>query len=672
VRGWLGVKIGPRIFLGFSCAALLTLAVALVSISYLRSVGQDLTTLADQDRLLQTNALELRIAVADESDGIRGYLLSGDATLLEPFTTGRSKFSSTANELRGLVQSDVDIELLSEAEFLHSKFLDVAEELVTLHDQDFPKAAVFLWQRQGNEARASLDRALADFVARQEETILANTRNARSEQNQALAISLGLVGVSMVAGVAGGIWITRSITKPLAHLAGTATEIAAGDLNRDARVERNDEIGMLARAFNSMTTQLRSLIGSLEQGVTDRTRELRTLEELGRAIINAPPDASALPELLNEYVPAMFPDCQTEIRILPDRTLFCNREDGPSRADSVWAWMAARSEAQYISQGEALPWLEGAASSAVVMAPILDVETKDTIGGIHLSCPHDPDTPSLLPAIQSLAAQIASALEGARRYAQELAHENVARELALAGQIQASFLPDRLPDVPGWQLAAMLKPARETSGDFYDVIELPSGRLGILIADVADKGMGAALFMALSRTLIRTYAIEYDTQPEVALSAANHRILEDTGAGLFVTVFYGVLDPMSGELTYSNAGHNPPYLVSTQEGGVIQELDRTGLPLGILDGSTWQQNVSLIAPGDLLLLYTDGITEAQNDQETFFDEDRLREVVRANWGRSATDIQDGVIAEVDGFVGDAPQFDDITMMVVIRDPSSVD
>ena len=131
-------------------------------------------------------------------------------------------------------------------------------------------------------------------------------------------------------------------------------------------------------------------------------------------------------------------------------------------------------------------------------------------------------------------------------------------------------------------------------------------------------------------------------------------------------MFYGVLDPTSGELTYSNAGHNPPYLLSAQDENVIQDLDRTGVPLGILDGGTWQQRVLHMAPGDVLLLYTDGITEAQNPQGAFFDEDRLREVVRANLGRSARDIQDGVIARVDAFVGDTPQFDDITMMVVVR------
>ena len=302
-----------------------------------------------------------------------------------------------------------------------------------------------------------------------------------------------------------------------------------------------------------------------------------------------------------------------------------------------------------------------------MVAPILAMETNEPIGGIHLSLRHDPDAASsLLPAVQSCAAQIASALHGARVYAQQLAHESVSRELALAGQIQSDFLPDTLPDVPGWQLAAMLEPARETSGDFYDVIPLPSGRLGVLIADVADKGMGAALFMALSRTLLRTYAVEYNTQPELVLSAANRRILADTRAGLFVTVFYGVLDPTSGELMYANAGHNPPYLLSACDGNMIQELDRTGVPLGIIDGGKWQQRVVRIAPGDVLLLYTDGITEAQNAQEAFFDEDRLREVVRANQGRSAPDIQDSVIAQVSAFVGDAPQYDDITLMVIVR------
>ena len=453
----------------------------------------------------------------------------------------------------------------------------------------------------------------------------------------------------------------------MAYLSRTATQIAAGDLTLVARVERDDEIGSLARAFNSMTAQLRDLVDGLEQRVADRTRELKTLEQLGRAIISGPSDASTLPELLSEHVPVMFPDSRIEIRVSPDQTLFRYPDDRDPVSAPAWEWLASMSESLVVLPEESLPWGGQSVPVATLAAPILDEETKEPIGGIHLSLRLDPDAaPSLLPAVQSLAAQIASALHGARVHAQELAHETVARELALAGQIQAEFLPDNLPEVPGWQLAAMLEPARETSGDFYDVIPLPSGRLGILIADVADKGMGAALYMALSRTLIRTYAVEHETQPGLVFAAANHRILADTRAGLFVTVFYGVLDPTSGELTYSNAGHNPPYLLSSRNGNAIQELDRTGVPLGILDGGTWQQRTAHLAPGDVLLLYTDGITEAQNAQGAFFDEDRLLEVVRASAGRSALDIQNGLIAQVDAFVGDAPQFDDITLMVVVR------
>ena len=419
------------------------------------------------------------------------------------------------------------------------------------------------------------------------------------------------------------------------------------------------ELEVLTNAFNQMTRQ-----------VAGRTRELKKLEELGRAILHGPPDASTLSEVLGEHVSLMFPHSQLEIRVFPDQTLLRHPDDRQPVAAAAWEWLAKQSEARHFLPGEVPPWDTQAVDDALVVAPILDVETKEPIGGIHLSLRRDPDAASsLLPAVQSCAAQIVSALHGARVYAQQLAHESVSRELAMAGQIQANFLPDTLPDVPGWQLAAMLRPATETSGDFYDLIHLPNGRLGILVADVVGKGMGAALYMALSRTLIRTYAVEYDTQPELALGAANRRILADAGAGLFVTVFYGVLDLTSGELTYANAGHNPPCLLNAQDGNTVQELDRTGVPLGVLDGGSWQQKAVRLAPGDVLLLYTDGITEAQNAQEAFFDEDRLLEFVRASLGRSAQDIQDGLIARVDAFVGDAPQSDDITLMVVVRGPT---
>jgi len=246
-------------------------------------------------------------------------------------------------------------------------------------------------------------------------------------------------------------------------------------------------------------------------------------------------------------------------------------------------------------------------------------------------------------------------------------HQEVAQELALAGEIQTSFLPDALPNIAGWQLAATLKPARETSGDFYDFIPLSNGRLGIVVADVVDKGMGAALYMALCRTLIRTYATEYESQPDLVFTAANGRILLDTHTKLFATVFYGILDPATGTLTYCNAGHNPPYLLNTQNKEPVQALRRTGIPLGVFEDTTWERGSAQIAAGDVLVLYTDGIPEARDQQDEFFGEQRLLEIVQSNLGRSANDIQDTLLAEIHSFMGGTPQLDDITLMVVVRE-----
>ena len=249
----------------------------------------------------------------------------------------------------------------------------------------------------------------------------------------------------------------------------------------------------------------------------------------------------------------------------------------------------------------------------------------------------------------------------------ENANKKMARELALAGQVQASFLPSKLPHVPGWQLTVDLKPVTQTSGDFYDVMPLQNGKLGILIADVVDKGVGAALYMALSWTLIRTYAAEYPTQPELVLSAVNRRILMDTSAEQFVSVFYGIIDPSTGAMTYCNAGHYPPYLLRAHNGGAVESLTGTGMVLGVEKDVKWQQASAQLAPGDVLVLYTDGITDAEDERGAFFGQERLLETVQASLGSSAQDIQDSLLTAVHNFVGNSVQFDDMALMVVMRD-----
>ncbi|MGD8623328.1 MAG: SpoIIE family protein phosphatase [Anaerolineae bacterium] len=240
------------------------------------------------------------------------------------------------------------------------------------------------------------------------------------------------------------------------------------------------------------------------------------------------------------------------------------------------------------------------------------------------------------------------------------------QELALAGRMQASLLPPNPPELPGWQVMATLRPARETSGDFYDFIPLPDGRLGLVIADVADKGLAAALYMALSRTLIRTYAADHPDCPDCTLLAANERILADTQADLFATVFYGILDPDTGTLTYCNAGHHPPYLLLSGQEEAIRELPGKGIALGVVEDTKWGHSTVQLPPGAALLFYTDGVLDAQNREQEPFGSGQMLETIEASLGRPAPALQENLLARLQQFIGDAPQFDDITLMTVAR------
>jgi serine phosphatase RsbU (regulator of sigma subunit) len=255
---------------------------------------------------------------------------------------------------------------------------------------------------------------------------------------------------------------------------------------------------------------------------------------------------------------------------------------------------------------------------------------------------------------------------GSHTYAQVLNHEKMSKDLKKARQVQESLLPENLPDLPGWDLAVALKSAGETSGDFYDYILLPDGKIGLSIADVTDKGTSAALFMALSRSLWRTYAPDYPDHPEKTMQATNQRILADTHGGLFITLFYGILDPKSGEFTYCSAGHHPVYWIQARDGN-MQQLARTGVPLGVLDDVTWDQGRIQLEQGDILVLYTDGITDAMNEKEQFFGEKRFQDLIHRHYRKSVKDLHGLLLNEVQEWIGQTQQYDDITLMVIGRE-----
>lgn len=247
------------------------------------------------------------------------------------------------------------------------------------------------------------------------------------------------------------------------------------------------------------------------------------------------------------------------------------------------------------------------------------------------------------------------------------ANQKMTAELVLAGEVQSSFLSRELPEIDGWQLTVSLQSSRETSGDFYDIRLLPNGRLGLLVADVVDKGAGAALFMALSWTLFQMYAIEFPAQPELVLSGVNNRILENTNAKQYVTAFYGILETETGNLVYCNAGHCPPFLFRHHAKEGIEQLIRTGVPVGVFEDQTWKRGSCQLDPGDVLVLYSDGVTEAQHADQSFFGEERLIQSIRNKLGNSALEIHDHLINDLQIFISDTTQSDDIVLSLLMRE-----
>lgn len=231
-------------------------------------------------------------------------------------------------------------------------------------------------------------------------------------------------------------------------------------------------------------------------------------------------------------------------------------------------------------------------------------------------------------------------------------------ELDVASKMQQSILPTRFPENPSYQAYGSMEPARNVGGDFFDIIRLDGGRIGIAIADVSDKGVPAALFMMSSRTVLRGAAIG-TTSPGEVLFEMNNALYENNEAAMFVTVFYGVFDPASRQFVYANGGHNTPLIVNAD--GKASALPLTGgVALAMLPDIEYGYNSVTLAPGDTVVLYTDGVTEAIDDVEEEFGMERLQNVFTDKPPQDARDANDAIFSAVRGFVGETPQFDDIT------------
>ena len=244
----------------------------------------------------------------------------------------------------------------------------------------------------------------------------------------------------------------------------------------------------------------------------------------------------------------------------------------------------------------------------------------------------------------------------------KIERKKIEHELAIARNIQQSFLPAHCPNIDGIDIGSIAIPALQVGGDFYDFIPLNGDRLGFVIADVAGKGMPAALLMALSCALIRVISSE-DISIQGVLEKTNQRIQEYSTEGYFVTVFYAILDPEGKRLEYIRAGHNPPLLYRS-ESDEIFFLEGRGVGLGVFDEINVETRKIDLISGDILVLFTDGVTEAVNSQKEEFGSTRLSELLRQNRSAKAQEIIEKIEKEIETFADGEPQFDDITIVVI--------
>lgn len=309
-------------------------------------------------------------------------------------------------------------------------------------------------------------------------------------------------------------------------------------------------------------------------------------------------------------------------------------------------------------------WRQRFGSRTILVVPLLVAD--EPIGALLAD---DIDTthmfnPRRVRILSGIADQAAIAIENARLHAQEAERARLGRELELAHDIQRSLLPAEPPRLPGYQIAYRWRSAREVGGDFFDFLLLAPDRLGLVIADVSDKGVPAALYMMFARTLMRVSALS-GREPAAALLRTNELILADSTSDMFVTATYGVLDAAGHTLTYASAGHNLA-LHAPAGGRAAEPLISEGIALGIVAETEIKQKALELAPGDVILFYTDGVIEALNPAGEEFGAQRLDDILCAQRAAPAEAIADAIDAAVREFTGGAAQYDDLTLIVVKR------
>ena len=470
-------------------------------------------------------------------------------------------------------------------------------------------------------------------------------------------------------------WVlSRSIIKPLAILANGARQIASGDICRRVEVTGRDEVAELAEDFNRMTESLCVRLRASE--LMSRTLDLQVISD----------------ELLDLMVKGFRLDLAA-IRLADreGRLLIRSHRGPPARILVETEWEPVEGPSIAVAfRSNAAQWVNGARES--IQPAVQEMAAREGIRSyahIPIACSGEPPvgilsvfsqsfpglfTEPVQHLLASLTGQLAQVVkivsemeakeeERRQKEAAHLKNARVERDLEIARQIQSSFLPSVPPELPGAAVACRCVPAAHVGGDYYDFFTRSGNTLDIVVADVSGHSVGAALVMAETRSVLQAVVRAAEPPGEI-LATLNNLLYEDlTRAELFITLFYLHYDPVSRTVVYANAGHNPP-LVLRDGIPACTELDADGLILGVKKAVSFEEKVFELQQGDILVLYTDGITEAQNEKGELFGTRRLCEATAMNRTKPPGEIIDAVLDDVRGFSGSASLEDDISLVVI--------
>lgn len=470
------------------------------------------------------------------------------------------------------------------------------------------------------------------------------------------SLGLGVVGLFVVVALIGGLF-SRTLTKPIILLNESAKELAKGNLDREVGVSTHDEIGDLAQTFEFMRLSMKDLISdledanqNLEQKVETRTKALELATERIRTIVEIAPDAVITIDaqqnitLFNPKAEEIFGYTAEEVIGQPNTVLMPekSRSIHPDEVDKF---------------GVEGHFARGMDSRREIMGQRKDGSTFPAEAGISKMM--ISDEAYFTTFFRDITER--KALEDQL----EKANERMSEELNFAKEIQMSMLPLIFPAFPTraeFNIYAHLIPAREVGGDFYDFYFLDEDQLCFVIGDVSGKGAPGALLMAVSKTLIKSRAMD-DFQPSSILTHVNSELSQNNDSSMFVTVFLGVLDINTGRVVYCNAGHNPPYILRNDD-TVVKLDDFHGPVIGALPNLTYKESSTTLTKDDIIVLHTDGITEAMNEEESLYSDQRYEAFLETEDLNTPQKLVDQVVRDVKVFENGAVQADDITMLAM--------